>query len=194
MKVCTEDSDLTLPSSLALPLLQHLLDISSLVSPSSPPCLFLILSLQLRMHPTMVAYAWIFKISDKATSFPRSQLSWWALSLSLYLALVHSAPDPEEVFRGPKGQWKAELMSTGLTCAAAELELWWEECLRNRNYHLNLLEISFVKNLQGHIDATESLWCHIMIWLINVKSYELHWYIKFLKYYIIYRIFNDYLF
>lgn len=32
-------------------------------------------------------------------------------SFSFYLARVHSVPDPEKMFRGPKGQWKAE--STG---------------------------------------------------------------------------------
>lgn len=187
------DSDLTLPSPLALPLLQHLLDISSVIFPAS-------LSFLPHIEPSTANASHgslhdgrlcmdLRKISDKATSFPRShtKLCWWAFSLSLLSrSRALSRPTPRKCFEVRKVSERLILYRLlGLTRAAAELGLRQEECFRNRNYHLCLLGITFShreKSSRYRVDATECLWCHLIIWLINIKSNELHWYLKIIDF------------
>lgn len=169
------DSDLTLPSPLALPFLQHLLDISSLIFPASLSFLpHIEPSTANASHGSLHDGRLCMDLQDIRQSDQLSPKSHRTVLVGLFSFSFISlsctlAPDPEEVFRGPKGQWKADPIPAGLTRAAAELGLRQEECFKNRNYHLCLLGITFShreKSSRYRVDATESLWCHLIIWLI----------------------------
>lgn len=107
--------------------------ISSRVSPAKLPSLPHVERLQLQTRPTVlhkiVAYAWT--LSDKATSFPRSQMEtdlvcsfafFFFFSFSFYLARVHSVPcpTPRKCFEVRK---VSERLNLPVGRAAAELRL-----------------------------------------------------------------------
>lgn len=117
MKVCTGDSDLTLPLPIALPLLRHLLYISSLVSPAKFPSLPHVERLQLQMHPTVlheiVAYVWTL---SKRPAFPevRRKPTWWALSPSFPFSLSLSVSLPCTPCPTPRKRFEVRKVSERL--------------------------------------------------------------------------------